>query len=71
MLVAKSQKIFVFIVLISVAITEINVPFTIESESKLVAVSLKIDKNFVESDKDQLISGVFVLVLLCRNTIKR
>jgi len=37
----------IFLAIMYLVMAQINVPFTIEATSKLVPVSLKIEKNFV------------------------
>jgi len=61
-MIKTTQKILIFFVMLSLAIAQIAVPFTIEATHKLVPVSLTIESHFVESDKDQRKIGVFVHV---------
>jgi len=58
-----AQKTLIFFAMLSLAIAQIAVPFTIEITHKLVPVSLTIESHFQESDQDQIKLGVFVNVL--------
>jgi len=45
-----AQKTLIFFAMLSLAIAQITVPFTIEAAHKLIPVSLVIESHFVESD---------------------